>query len=491
MRESVAETGGSMKWASLADCAFGHRFSTEAIRASPCCCRCRLPAPTTTRLLGPARDAGTWCARRWVRASFWASCGDARKARSRADKLRTAEVLERHRLPGPCAISSIGWRATRSARRAPFSRRRCASKDAFDAETPRQALIQGSARSAIALDRCARACACADGRRPRADAGGDRRARRRQSRRRRAVSRRWARCAGSICRNSSRVPSPTRTTAPSTLTPDQLRAGEHLRDAVKKREFSVVSARWRHRLGQDRSLFRSHRGSAARRRAGADPAAGDRADRAVPRSLRRALRLPAARMALRSLRSRTRGASIARCSPAKRASSPARVRRYSCPFKKLGLIVVDEEHEQAYKQEEGVIYHARDMAVVRARLENCPIVLASATPSLETYVNAKSGRYEWLKLAHRHGAAEMPEVQAHRPAQRAGEPGQFLSPALRAALARNARGRRAGASVPQPAGLRAADPLHAVRPQGNLPQLLGLDGRASLPQAPRLPPLRL
>src|SRR5258708_30451259 len=62
------------------------------------------------------------------------------------------------------------------------------------------------------------------------------------------------------------------------------------------------------------------------------------------------------------------------------------------PFPKLGLIVVDEEHEHAYKQEEGVIYHARDMAVVRARLENCAVVLASATPSLETYVNAKTGR---------------------------------------------------------------------------------------------------
>src|SRR5262249_59521741 len=78
------------------------------------------------------------------------------------------------------------------------------------------------------------------------------------------------------------------------------------------------------------------------------------------------------------------------------------------PFPKLGLVVVDEEHEQAYKQEEGVIYHARDMAVVRARLENCPIVLASATPSLETYVNTRSGRYEWLKLAPRHRAAVMP-----------------------------------------------------------------------------------
>ena len=62
-------------------------------------------------------------------------------------------------------------------------------------------------------------------------------------------------------------------------------------------------------------------------------------------------------------------------------------------FPELGLIIVDEEHEQAFKQQDGAIYHARDMAVVRARIENCPVVLASATPSLESFVNAQSGRY--------------------------------------------------------------------------------------------------
>jgi len=105
------------------------------------------------------------------------------------------------------------------------------------------------------------------------------------------------------------------------------------------------------------------------------------------------------------------------------------------PFLNLGLIVVDEEHEQAYKQEEGVIYHARDMAVVRARIENCPIVLASATPSLETYVNAKSGRYRWLKLSTRYGAAEMPDVRLIDMRSERGEPGSYISPPLREALA--------------------------------------------------------
>ena len=104
------------------------------------------------------------------------------------------------------------------------------------------------------------------------------------------------------------------------------------------------------------------------------------------------------------------------------------------PFPSLGLIVADEEHDQAYKQEDGVIYHARDMAVVRARLEKCPVVLASATPSLETYTNAKSGRYTWLRLARRFGAAEMPEVRLIDLRAERGEAGQYLSPPLREAL---------------------------------------------------------
>ncbi len=104
------------------------------------------------------------------------------------------------------------------------------------------------------------------------------------------------------------------------------------------------------------------------------------------------------------------------------------------PFQSLGLIVVDEEHEQAYKQEEGVIYHARDMAVVRARIEKCPVVLASATPSLESYVNAKSGRYRWLRLRRRHGEAVMPQIRLVDLRQERMEPGTWLSEPLREAI---------------------------------------------------------
>ncbi len=105
------------------------------------------------------------------------------------------------------------------------------------------------------------------------------------------------------------------------------------------------------------------------------------------------------------------------------------------PFPELGLIIVDEEHEQAYKQEDGAIYHARDMAVVRARIENCPIVLASATPSLESWVNATSGRYKHLSLPTRHGAATLPEVRLVDLRRERGEAGTWLSHPLREAIA--------------------------------------------------------
>ena len=104
------------------------------------------------------------------------------------------------------------------------------------------------------------------------------------------------------------------------------------------------------------------------------------------------------------------------------------------PFQELGLIVVDEEHEQAFKQEEGVIYHARDMAVVRARVEDCAIVLSSATPSIESYVNATSGRYAHLTLHHRHGNAVLPDVKLIDLRQARAEPGTWLSQSLREAI---------------------------------------------------------
>src|SRR6185312_8509324 len=81
------------------------------------------------------------------------------------------------------------------------------------------------------------------------------------------------------------------------------------------------------------------------------------------------------------------------------------------PFPDLGLIVVDEEQDLSYKQEDGVIYHARDMAVVRASLAKLPVVLVSATPSLETLVNVEQGRYRRLHLPARFGDARLPEIR--------------------------------------------------------------------------------
>ncbi|WP_109516294.1 primosomal protein N' [Teichococcus aestuarii] len=100
------------------------------------------------------------------------------------------------------------------------------------------------------------------------------------------------------------------------------------------------------------------------------------------------------------------------------------------PFPDLGLIIVDEEHETAFKQEEGVIYHARDMAVVRARLAGAACVLVSATPSLETLTNAGTGRYAALHLPVRHGGASLPEVAVIDQRRTPPERGRFLSPPL-------------------------------------------------------------
>jgi primosomal protein N' (replication factor Y) (superfamily II helicase) len=105
------------------------------------------------------------------------------------------------------------------------------------------------------------------------------------------------------------------------------------------------------------------------------------------------------------------------------------------PFRNLKLIVIDEEHDPSYKQDEGVTYQARDLAVARAKLGEAAIVLASATPSLETLVNAQSGRYAHVRLSARHGAAVLPEVELVDMRREPPEKGHWLSPRLITALA--------------------------------------------------------
>ncbi|MDR2098469.1 MAG: primosomal protein N' [Rickettsiales bacterium] len=81
------------------------------------------------------------------------------------------------------------------------------------------------------------------------------------------------------------------------------------------------------------------------------------------------------------------------------------------PFRNLRLIVLDEEHDSSYKQEDGVVYHGRDMAVLKASIEKIPIILASATPSIETLNNVRTGRYGEVRLKTRYGEASMPDIE--------------------------------------------------------------------------------
>ena len=114
------------------------------------------------------------------------------------------------------------------------------------------------------------------------------------------------------------------------------------------------------------------------------------------------------------------------------------------PFPDLGLVVVDEEHESAFKQEDGVVYHARDMAVVRARLCEAPAILVSATPSLETVANVEAGRYTRLHLPTRHGGATLPLIEAVDLRETPPARGRFLAPPLVAAVTETlARGEQA------------------------------------------------
>ncbi|MBF9232867.1 primosomal protein N' [Microvirga alba] len=104
------------------------------------------------------------------------------------------------------------------------------------------------------------------------------------------------------------------------------------------------------------------------------------------------------------------------------------------PYADLGLIVVDEEHESAYKQDDGVHYHARDMAVVRGRIENAPVILASATPSIESRVNVERGRYRHVELPERFGGRQMPQIRPVDLKRETIPRGRWLSPTLVSAM---------------------------------------------------------
>jgi primosomal protein N' (replication factor Y) (superfamily II helicase) len=104
------------------------------------------------------------------------------------------------------------------------------------------------------------------------------------------------------------------------------------------------------------------------------------------------------------------------------------------PYANLGLIVVDEEHDQAYKQDEGTHYHARDMAVVRGHIAKIPVVLSSATPSIESEVNARRGRYQRIALPSRFGGQHMPHIEPIDLRVEGPDRGRFIAPRLAEAI---------------------------------------------------------
>ena len=200
--------------------------------------------------------------------------------------------------------------------------------------------------------------------------------------------------------------------------------------------------RWRHRLRQDGGLFRGRGPHAGAGPAGADHAAGNRADQPVHGPLRRPLRLRCRSNG--TPRSRRRSARAPGGPPqrAKRAWSSAHARRCSCPIVDLGLIVVDEEHDQGFKQDDRVHYQARDMAVVRASLGSFPVVLASATPSVESHVNARTGRYRARGAAGSLFRCGPAGGVGHRHAQGPARQGPVAGPAARRGRHRDARAQR-------------------------------------------------
>lgn len=105
------------------------------------------------------------------------------------------------------------------------------------------------------------------------------------------------------------------------------------------------------------------------------------------------------------------------------------------PYRDLGLIIIDEEHDTSYKQDEGVLYNARDLAVWRASLCGAQVVLASATPSLETWVNAQAGKYQRLDLTARFGNAVLPKMRAVDMRSEKLRPSTWISPTLKQAMA--------------------------------------------------------
>ena len=191
--------------------------------------------------------------------------------------------------------------------------------------------------------------------------------------------------------------------------------------------------------GKTEVYFEAIAAALARGQAGARADARDRAHQPVHRPLPGALRRQACRVAFGRSRRRMRGR-VWRAVAENKAKLVVGARSaLFLPFPDLGLIVVDEEHDQGYKQEERVAYQARDMAVVRGSLGDFPVVLSSATPSIESLVNAEQGRYRHIRLGTRYKAAGLPAIAAIDMRAIPPERGNWLSPVLVDAVAEHSR----------------------------------------------------
>ena len=257
------------------------------------------------------------------------------------------------------------------------------------------------------------------------------------------------------------------------------------------RRLQPVPAARRHRQRQDRGLLPGRRGGARSRPRGDPARAGDRphADAGARGS---------GRASARRFRCCT-----ASSSAGERHDEWWRIREGEArvvvgarsavfaPVADLGLIVVDEEHDGAYKQDESPRYHGRDVAVMRARLEACPVVLGSATPAVESYANAQSGKYRELLLPKRISGAGPAEGRDRGPARgAAGRRRADPEPAAARGARRAARSPRAGAAAAQPPRLRDEPAVPRVRPGGHVPELLGLADAPPHRAAGALPLLR-
>ena len=238
-----------------------------------------------------------------------------------------------------------------------------------------------------------------------------------------------------------------------------------------------VSAARGHRQRQDARVYRAASRDRRSARAIGDRArARDRAHAADGRSVSRRVRRPGRGAAQRAQRRRAvRRVARAAQSGAKRIAVGARSAIFA-PLRNLGAIIVDEEHEASYKQGESPRYHAREVAIVRARQAGAVAVLGSATPSLETWTNAASGKY---RLPDAPGARRRRRAalgRGRRPARRSGTPrrrsrrpcaadpfASVISEPLEIGAARDARARRAEHPPAQPARLRVVRAVRGVR----------------------------